>query len=206
MIFQALSGGSPRAESAAPESAAPESAVTAADPSAVRGDGPGPSAAGSRTGGGSKGLRGLWLPILSVVVIVVVVGAGLAIYGFPSHKSSSAGPNAVVLFEKDVWYSLPPQQFADAAFNINTSGVVVGTFDILYWMQSYLMTPPELQDLALKGNIDGFSWFGGNIANGTATHFELNVTAGSWDLVFFNPSLYNITAMGFWTNMTLTPT
>ncbi len=153
------------------------------------------------------GLRAYLIPIVAVVVVVAVVGLVIGLYGgsLRGHLSST-GSGAVVLFPDDAWYSLPADQFADAAFTINSTHVVKGTFDVIYWMQSYLMTPAELEELAFKGTVQGYSWFGGNVANGSTNHFETNVTAGTWDLVFFNPSPYNTTAIGFLSDMTLAPT
>lgn len=152
--------------------------------------------------------HGLWIGV-AIVAVAVVVTAFFLTDGF----RTASGSRTEILLGPDSYYSLPASQFAAVAFETHGSAKVTGTFLCTGGITVYSMTPSQVLYLSEKGQVNGYLWTSGRVANGTIDHLELNFTAGSWDVVFLNadkpiivnPAL-NATIVSFFTGLTLSPT
>jgi len=146
---------------------------------------------------------------VAIALAAVILAAYLLTGGFGLHGKSSPD----VLVRKGTYYSLPGGQFNAVAFLTSSSDTILGTVWDTWGINIYLMTPTEVVDLAKKGVVTGYSWTSGHVANLTETDLSIVVEPGSWDLVFLNtdnpsinPIYTNVTIVGFYTDVTLSPT
>ncbi|MGB6500936.1 MAG: hypothetical protein WBG19_06020 [Thermoplasmata archaeon] len=146
-------------------------------------------------------------PSLILIAIAVAIALGGAYFltdGF--HLSSSEGPS--VLVPKSTLYSLPGEQFIAVAFTTQKAATLSGMIANTQGINLYQMTPHEVVSLSITGNIEGYTWTSGRIANLTTTNIALPIQPGQWDLVFLNTahvSLLNDTVVTFYSDLTLTP-
>ncbi len=130
----------------------------------------------------------------------IVLIAGVYVLTSPTARAS-----AVVLVPYHTVYSISGGQLNAVDFTIQTTSVVNGTFTNTLGIIVYIFTPEELVNLTLKGQVTGYQWTSGVIANLTVDSIDVTVTPGAWDLTFVNPNLFNTTIVGFWSNVTLSP-
>lgn len=147
--------------------------------------------------------RRRWLYLLAVVAILVVtiVAAYVLSGGFSRPGTSSTK----VLIPAGTLDSLPVDQYDTVSFIITSNATVNGTFYNTYGIQVYAMTPAEAQSYARTGHISGYEWTSGAIANNTIYSLDVVLPAGAWYVVFVNTNPTQTCAIGFYTDLTLTP-
>jgi len=146
-----------------------------------------------------------------VVVVIVLVGAGLAAYAtlVERHAAPSTSTSSLVVPE-GVYYTIPGSQFNAVASGCSATCVVNGTLeDTDGNVTIFAMTPSELVYYAKEGTISGYTWSSGTIGNHTTAHLNVTMAAGQWDLVFVNPAVParfggNVTILWFVTGLSAT--
>jgi hypothetical protein len=141
---------------------------------------------------------------VSVVVAIGLVAAAYTLTdGFHLNGSTTS---AVTLIPKWTYDSIPGDQYDAVAFVVHATSQLNGSFTNSIGVVVYLMTPAELEALAIKGVVSGYNWTSGQVPSLTLYGLKVKVTVGSWDLVFLNPDPLNTTVVDFWTTVTETPT
>lgn len=140
-----------------------------------------------------------------VVVVVIVVAVILAAYVLTGGFTSKTSSKTVVLVPVHTVDALPAGQFDTIAFEISSTSSVNGSFFVTFQLVIYTMTPTQLQSFAKSGTVNGYEWTSGEVQNDSIYTLGISVGPGAWDLVFDNPSLINNTAIGFYSDLTLTP-
>ncbi len=142
--------------------------------------------------------------VIAVAAAVVVVGAAFVLTdGFGLARGSSV----TTLIPYHDYYSLAGGQFNAVAFQAHQASKINGTFTNSNGVTVYMMTPSELEYLAVKAVVNGYTWTSGRIANLTNYNLDISVASGEWDLVFLNPDPdpLNTSVVGFYTAVTLSP-
>jgi len=142
--------------------------------------------------------RRLLLASAVAAVVVVVVLAYALTGGFQSSHSSS-----LVLVSAGTYYTIPVGQFNGITFIIGTTSVINGTFSNAFGIVLYEMNDAQFLSYGKTNILDGYEWTSGPIANNSVYNLDLTIQPGSWALLFVNPSPINVTAIGFYTDLTL---
>ena len=147
-----------------------------------------------------------------IAAIIIVVGLVIAAYALTVvfHKSGNTSPQSAVLAAEGTYYSIPIFQFNGVAFSNSGTAEINGTFTNTYGLILYTMTPTQFENLSKKGVVPGYEWTSGTIGHNTIYSLNLEVQPGAWVLVFANPNTNETTLIttlvGFYSNLTLTPT
>jgi len=139
--------------------------------------------------------------VAALVAIVLVVVLAYALTG--GFQSSHNGP--LVLARAGTYDTIPNGQFNGITFIIGTTSVINGTFSNSFGIVLYEMNDTQFLTYAKTNILGGFEWTSGPIASNSVYNLDLTIPPGSWALVFMNPSPINVTAIGFYTDLTLAP-
>ncbi len=118
----------------------------------------------------------------------MVVVAGVAVYAIHNASHTSGGGSGTLLEPSGANYTISPGQYNAITFVTKSDGSVNGTIYEAGGLVIYLMTPEELQHLAIYGNISGYAWTSSNLGNYAEFQLSIPVTPDSWDVVFLNPN------------------
>jgi len=148
--------------------------------------------------------RARWPLVAGVAVVaVVLVVAYLLVVGVPGSSSSSHS-NGTVLITYGTGLSLPIGQFNGINFVINSSSSISGSLNSSRGIEIYIMTPTQFAALVKNAAVSGYVWASGIVANQTIYDLHVTVAPGQWVLSFVNPFSYTPTAVGFYSDVTLT--
>lgn len=168
------------------------------------------SAPGSASGGPPRGddsarpARRL-IRIYVVVAVVIVVAMILVAYALTGGFAPSNSSKTDVLVPSRTVDVIPAGQFDAIALEISSTASINGSFFVTFALTIYTMTPTQFQSFIRTGKLDGYEWTSGPVHNDSVYTLGVSISPGAWDLVFDNPSLINATAIGFYTDLTLTP-
>lgn len=143
--------------------------------------------------------------IAGVVIVLVVILAAYALTG-GFHHSSGSGPSAQVLVTDGTGYPITNGQFNGIAFIINSTSVIQGEINSSRGVVLDIMTPTQFEHLVKALNVSGYEWTSGVVADQTIYDVDITVAPGQWYLAFLDPSPYLPTGVGFYSDLTLTPT
>jgi len=139
------------------------------------------------------------------IIVVMVVLAYLLTGGF-HHAGGSSATQGRVLVPFGASYSLPNGQFDGLTFTINSTSVIQGELNSSRGVDLYVMTPTEFETLVRTLNVTGYEWASGEVADQTIYNVDVTVTAGTWILAFTPPNPNIPTGVGFYSDLTLSPT
>ena len=184
----------------------PESDVTPETPAEqAGGNSPAPSNQPPVQVAASKSARRLvrtYLIVAVVIVVAVILAAYVLTGGFHSNHTS----NAEVLVPIHTVDVIPTYQFDAIDVSVSSTSEINGTFFVTFALVIYTMTPAQVESLARTGVVSGYEWTSGEVQNDSIYTLGVSIPPGAWDLVFYNPSPINNTAIGFYSDLTLTPT
>jgi hypothetical protein len=156
----------------------------------------------STNSGRPRGRRWWIYEIIAVViVVVVVVVAYTATSGF---GKSSGTTSSYVLIPKNTLDSIPAQQFDAVQLAVSEASIVTGSFYNSHEVFVYVMTPTDFHTLTVKDTVQGYNWTSGAVQGNGIYTVDVSIDVGPWDLVFYNPSTINTTALAFYSALTLT--
>jgi len=157
-----------------------------------------PTPPSSPRSGGNHRCRRIFL-VAAIVAVGMVVLLAYALTG--GFQSSHNGP--LVLVPAGAYYTIPVGQFNAITFIVGTTSVINGTFSNAFGIVLYEMNNTQFLSYGKTNILDGYEWTSGPVAANSVYDLDLTIPPGSWALVFSNPSPINVTAIGFYTDLTL---
>lgn len=146
---------------------------------------------------------------VAVVVIVVVVLLAAAVVFLAAPKPSGSGspppsgpPAPTTIVQSGQVYQLPGAHYEYLQFDLTTGSAVAGSFTATNGVFAYIMTPSSYANFSSSGTASSYDWTSGDVSTGS---MNVNLNAGTWYLVFDNPSAFTTTSVDVTQAIVATP-